>query len=182
MPGPLIDLCGVQVEDFTLIVPRTTSPRIAWSDGIQAPVTTADGFNDVLTINSPDAVVLARYDAGYYAGAPVLVRTPSGAGSAYYYGAAFNQSVAETLIDLCGPRSPADGLLTLPDEVELAIRTPATGSGSLWFLLNFAPTSQQITVHGQCQDLLTGDAVSGGVVMEPFAVLLLMMQGDQDLC
>ncbi|MGH2346689.1 MAG: beta-galactosidase, partial [Chloroflexota bacterium] len=98
-PGPLADLCGVEVEDFTLIGPRGTPPAITWAEGIAAPATTAAGFNDILAVTSPDAAVLARYGEDYYAGAPALVRNPRGAGAAYYYGAAFDAIVADLLIE-----------------------------------------------------------------------------------
>ncbi|HEY8283698.1 MAG TPA: beta-galactosidase, partial [Chloroflexota bacterium] len=43
LPGPLADLCGVRVEDFTLIGPHQEAPELTWAEGIDAISTTADG-------------------------------------------------------------------------------------------------------------------------------------------
>jgi beta-galactosidase len=172
-PGPLADLCGVEVEDFTLIGPRGTPPAIAWAEGVVAPATTAGGFNDILAVTSPDAVVLARYAQDYYAGAPVLVRNRRGAGSTYYHGAAFDEIVAVALVEQCRLRSPADGLMTLPREIELCIRKhPMTGE-RFWFMLNYADSAQYIKIAGAYSNLLIGATVTGRVTLEPYGVLIL---------
>ncbi len=174
-PGPLADLCGVRVEDFTLIGPHQEAPGIVWAEGIDAVPTTADGVNDILLPTSPDTTVLARYHGSYYAGAPALTRRSSGNGFAYYHGAAFNDIVVNTLIDHCGLRSPADGFMTLSEEVELCIRArPETGT-SLWFLLNFSGSAQPVALLRAHLDLLTGAPVSGNLTMEPYGVIILEM-------
>lgn len=173
LPGVLADLCAVRVDEWTLIGPRDAPPALAWADGVDAPSATADGFNDILAVMAPEAEVLARYAGAYYAGAPALVRTPRGAGATYYYGAAFNGAVASALIDHCGLRSPAEGVLTLPRDIELCIRArPATGE-SLWFLLNYTPDARVVTVHGSYPDLLTGRSLSGDAIIEPYGVVVL---------
>lgn len=174
LPGPIGDLCGVRVDDFTLIGPHEQSPTIAWAAGIAATATTADGFNDSLTA-APDAAVLASYDRGAYAGAPVLVRNAHGSGAAYYYGAAFNGDVAQVLIDRCGLRSPANGVMTLPRDIELCIRTHPRSGESFWFLLNYADSAQCVTIHGTHRDILTQEMLSGCVTMEPYGVIVLQM-------
>src|SRR5260370_23531578 len=72
MPGPLADLCGIRVDDFTLIGPFDSPPRIEWSKGIDAPATTANGFNDILTVTSAASEILAIYKDDYYSNTPAL--------------------------------------------------------------------------------------------------------------
>ncbi len=173
LPGPLGDLCGVRVDDFTLIGSWDTPPSIAWADGIAAPATTADGFNDILTVTSPHAEVLARYADAYYAGMPALVRNRHGAGAAYYYGAAFNADVARVLMDQCHLRSPTAGVATLPPDVELCIRTQPTTGDSYWFLLNYAHSMRDVTLHGSRLNMLTGESIDGCFSLEPYGVVVL---------
>ena len=173
LPGPLADLCGVRVDDFTLIGPDQSPPALAWTEGVNADQAEAEGFNDILTVTSADADVLARYQQDYYAGTPALVCNRWGGGAAYYYGAAFNATVAEALIDRCGLTSPAERVMTLPPDVELCIRSsPATGE-SLWFLLNYSQSAQPLTVLGSCVNLLTGDTVSGPTTIEAYGVMIV---------
>jgi beta-galactosidase len=129
--------------------------------------------NDVLTLTSGTAIVLARYSEDYYSGAPALVRNGYGEGTVYYYGAGFNDDVVNVLIDQCGMRSPADGVITLPPDVELCIRRHPATEVSFWFLLNFAASPQHITVRGTHVDILTGKSETGNVTIEPFGVMIL---------
>ena len=85
-PGPVAELCGVTVADFTRIGPNENAPALKWS-GADGPAATADGFNDILQVEAPGAEVLAEYAGGYYAGSPALVQNHVGEGSVYYYGA-----------------------------------------------------------------------------------------------
>jgi len=175
LPGPFADLSGVRVEDFTLIGPHQEAPQLIWAEGIDAVSTTADGFNDILVPSSPDTSVLARYHGAYYAGAPAITRRSFGTGWVYYHGAAFNEVVVNTLIDLCGIRSPADGLMTLAEEIELCIRArPETGT-SLWFLLNYSGRTQLVVLLSPHVDILIGAAVGGVVTVEPYGVVILEM-------
>jgi len=176
LPGPVADLCGVRVDDFTLIGPYQTAPTIAWEQGVEAEPATADGFNDILAVTSANAVVLARYEQDYYAGAPALVCNRYGAGSAYYYGAAFNGTVAEALIDHCGLKSPAEGLMSLPRDVELCIRTSPLTGDSLWFLLNYSASAQPLVISGSHVNIATGATVGGATTIEPYDVLVLRVE------
>jgi len=174
-PGPLADLCGVRVDDFTLIGLHQEAPTLAWEAGIDAMTTTADGFNDILFPSSPETAVVARYQGCYYAGAAALTRKAHGSGVVYYHGAGFNDVVVNTLIDLCGMHSPADGVMTLPREVELCIRgRPETGT-SLWFLLNYSGSAQPVVLLTRAVNLLTSAPVSGDLTLEPYGVLILEM-------
>ncbi len=173
LPGPIADLCGVNVDDFTLIGTQETAPTVLLGSGAVSEAIFADRFNDVLTITADDAQILATYDGSYYAGKPALVRRPSGSGFAYYYGAAFNRESAEMLIELLDLRSPVQGILTLPPAVELCIRRqPATGE-EYWFLLNYSAEEQKIEIVSRHTELMTLRELSGSVAIAPFDVLIL---------
>lgn len=173
LPGPAAELCGVEVADFTLIGKRKPGPALAWADGISAEDAGAEGFNDILRVTAPDTEVLARYRGTYYDGEPALTRRRAGDGAAYYYGAAFNRAVVEALISELGLRSPADGALELPKDVELAIRRRPGTQESFWFLLNYADTEQTVGVRGARGELLSGRTVQGSLRLEPHGVAIL---------
>ena len=82
MPGPLAELTGTTVEDFTFIGPADAPSRMDWN-GRELP---AGSFNDVLAVQAGDAEVLATYANNYYAGRPALVRRRVGRGSVIHFG------------------------------------------------------------------------------------------------
>jgi beta-galactosidase len=172
-PGPAADLCGITVADFTRIGPHERAPALRWRDA-DGPAVVAEAFNDILSIESSDAEVLAEYAGGYYIGAPALVRNRTGTGSAYYYGAVFNLDAATALIDQLGLVSPVGAWLELPQPVELCIRAHPQSGERLIFLLNYSATNQTVTLHKGVADALSGTQLSGSILLEPFGVRILV--------
>ncbi|BDI30252.1 beta-galactosidase [Capsulimonas corticalis] len=174
-PGAVADLCGVTVEDFTRIGKYQTEPSLDW-DGVNAQFgeLKSGPFNDILRLENPEASVIASYaaDAGYYAGKPALTRNPWGDGVAYYYGGVFTEPVANALAEHLGLNSPLADRLTLPRDIEAAIRAQPDGE-TFVFLLNYADTPRTIQAHSEMVDLISGETVLGEVVMEPYGVLAL---------
>ena len=170
-PGPVAELCGVTVADFTRIGPDENAPALKWS-GLDGSAATADGFNDILQVKVPTAEVLAEYAGGYYAGSPALVQNRVGKGAAYYYGAVFNVAVATTLIKHLGLVSPVAELLEPPQPVELCIRESRAGE-RLIFLLNYSDAEQVVTLYKPVTDVLTGNNVQDSVTLAPFDVRVL---------
>lgn len=172
MPGPVADLCGVEVEDFTRTSPALPEPSIEWSG---AGETLGSGaFNDILKVHGSQAKVLATYgaDAAYYAGAPALVENPWGRGRALYFGGVFTDATANAVADHLGLSSPVADLLTLPRDVELAIREHAGGSRFI-FLLNYADTPQPIGLSRPLQDILSGEKRDKQAELPPYGVMIL---------
>ncbi|WP_121613511.1 beta-galactosidase [Mesobacillus foraminis] len=169
-PGPVSELCGISVEDFTRVGPYEEAPEIVleWSEERRVR---ADHFNEALKVESPKAEILAVYENSYLAGKPALVKNPYGEGFAYYYGGAFNLQLAEELLKEAGLSKPVDWV-KVPEKVELAVRKHQNGS-TFVFLLNFDHSPQEIEVEKEAKDLLTGTIVSGSVTMNPFDVLIL---------
>ncbi len=169
LPGPVAELCGVTVEDFTRIEPVERAPCLRWRDEDES-IMTADGFNDILQVATPDADVLAEYAEGYYAGAPALVRNTVGNGSAYYYGAVFNVDSAQALLRHMGLASPVGDWLELPRPVELCIRERAATGERIIFLLNYSDAEQTIMLQKAVTDLLVEEQVQGEMVLPPYGV------------
>ena len=173
LPGPVSDLCGVRVVDCTLVDAALEAPRIVWSGAGAARPVEAKGFNDVLEVVSNEAEVLGHYSGSYYAGAPAVVRRKVGNGAVYYYGAAFSTAAAAELIAVCGLTSPADGLLDLPGEVELSVRTQQETGRRFFILLNYSHAEQKLGVLTSLHDLLSGRILHGLTRIDPFDVLIL---------
>ncbi|OMD55410.1 MULTISPECIES: beta-galactosidase [Paenibacillus] len=168
-PGAAKDLCGITVEEFTMVKGSRQPTTISWS-GVTEVVTGADDFNDILKIEEASVEVMAVYASDYYAGKPAVTRNRRGKGEVWYYGAVFNEQAAAEIINLIDLQSPADWL-ELPEEVELQVRTGA--SSSYAFLLNYSETPVTIHLRETKTDLLSSTTLSGEVLLEGFGVLVL---------
>ncbi|KRE44794.1 beta-galactosidase [Paenibacillus sp. Soil522] len=169
-PGAAAGLCGISVEEFTLIKGTRAATSMKWSGGEEA-LTGADSFNDILFVESDSVEVVAHYASDYYAGKPAVTKNVFGEGEAWYFGAVFNEASAGQIIERLGLVSPAAGWLTLPKEVELAIREDE--AGPLHFLLNYSEQSAELTLREAKTDLLTGKTLSGTVTLEGYGVVVL---------
>ncbi|WP_150273781.1 beta-galactosidase [Paenibacillus tepidiphilus] len=169
-PGAAGALCGISVEEFTMVKGTRLPVGIIWS-GDSATLTGADDFNDILQVESDSVDVMGTYASDYYTGKPAVTRNRRGAGEVWYYGAVFNEAAARQIISLWGLRSPAADWLELPPQVELQIRS--SESASLTFLLNYSEEPAEILLKAPRTDALTGVELSGRYTLEGYGVLLL---------
>lgn len=169
-PGAARQLCGVTVEEFTVVKGTRRPTFISWTEEPEA-LTGADAFNDILHVEEDSVEVMATYASDYYKGKPAVTRNLRGKGEVWYYGAVFNEEAATRIIGALNLRSPAEHWLELPSEVELQIRQGE--SASLTFLLNYSEEPAVISLKEQRTDLLTGENISGTYSMEGFGVLVL---------
>ncbi|WP_341278515.1 beta-galactosidase [Paenibacillus sp. FSL H8-0537] len=169
-PGAAASLVGISVEEFTQIKGTRKPAMIEWKQG-GGEATTADLFNDVLAVESDTVEIIGEYASDYYAGKPAVTRNAVGAGSAWYYGAVFNEAAARNMIGLLGLSSPVANWLSLPEQVELTIREGE--AGPLYFLLNYAEEAAELTLSEPRTDLISGDTLQGAVMLEPYGVLIL---------
>ncbi|MNO38471.1 Beta-galactosidase BgaA [compost metagenome] len=169
-PGAARELCGITVEEFTMIKGTRETTFINWGQDPK-DITEADSFNEILHIEDESAEVIATYVSDYYAGKPAITRNVRGKGEVWYYGAVFNEEAALKLSNLLKLSSPAADWLELPREVELQIREGK--STTLTFLLNYSEEPAMIKLKDQKTDLLTGDTISGTFTMDGFGVLVL---------
>jgi beta-galactosidase len=167
MPGFAGKLCGVRVSDYTHLGPMDEEEYAVWdSEIIEAPV-----FNDILE-PIEGGKVLATFKGNYYDGEPALVENQFGKGYAYYYGAGFSASTAETFLKKLSVASPYKDILELPREVELAVRK--SGNETYLFILNYMSFDVKINIKKPLVDLLTNNELSNEVVLEKYGVLILV--------
>jgi len=184
MPGPVAELCGIIVEDFTMITGTEKPAHLVWMEEMSSEslgigsaedeVTDeliAEGFNDILQVKSETVEVIASYKDKYYAGKPALTRNRVGKGEAYYYGAAFNESVAGKLLPCLSLKSPKFDWCELPQCVELAIRS--NDEGDVIFLLNYSPEAVQLKFNKQVLDQITGHYLVHEVELEAYGVIVI---------
>jgi beta-galactosidase len=173
LPGPAAELCGVTVEDFTLVAGAMEPPLLRWNgDAGDAPVR-AEGFNDALEVRDPAVKAEAWYASGDFAGRPALTVRPAGhgRGEAWYFGAAFSEPVCDRLIDRLGLRSPAADWAELPPGVEFGIRS--SDEADYAFLLNYGGEAVRINIVGPAEDLLEGGSVQGETTLPGYGVKIL---------
>lgn len=167
LPGYAGKLCGVRVSDYTHLGPMDEEEYADWDgDILEAPV-----FNDILEPVA-GAKVLATYKGNYYDGEPALIENQIGKGYAYYYGAGFSASTAETFLKKLAVASPYEDLLKLPREVELAVRRK--GNETYLFILNYMSYDVKIDIKTPLLDMLAGKEISKEIVLEKYGVLVLL--------
>lgn len=169
-PGAARDLCGITIEEFTMIKGTRKPTFISWGQDV-AGTTGADAFNDILHVEENSVEIIGTYASDYYAGKPAVTKNIRGKGEVWYYGAVFNEDAALKMINLLRLSSPAADWLELPREVELQIRE--NESTSLLFLLNYSEEPATIKINEHKTDILTGDRLFGTFTMDGFGVLVL---------
>jgi len=171
-PGYAAKLCGIHVEDFTRISAASGEPAVVRLSCDAEITFDAPLFNDILSVVAGTVTVEAEYASSYYAGKPALTRNRLGEGEVWYYGAAFSEGAVNAILDLLGLESPAASWLGMPSQVELGLRVDAGGE-ELAFLLNYKVDPAEISIKGECLDLLTDEVLAGTAVIPPFGVRIL---------
>lgn len=179
LPGLAASLCGITVEDFTILNGTAVAPALRFVDEeggdetLAATALTAEGFNDILRVEASSVKVIAEYASDYYAGKPALTVNELGKGRVYYYGAAYNEAVVRKLLPELGLRKTAEDVVRAPAEVELALRRhPATGEAFI-FALNYSGNAVTLQLQRKSVDLLSGNSLEGDIELEPYGVLVL---------
>lgn len=162
MPGLLAPLTKTDVREFTFVGPADDPVNMDW-DGEAVP---AGIFHDILAVDDSEAKVLARYGASYYQGEPALVETPCGAGRVLHFGGTFTRENVKAFLKATGALSPWDGLLSLPEGCELAVREK--DGKQFVFVLNYQKEAQTITLNQEMTDLDDGSRVQGEVTLAAY--------------
>lgn len=172
-PGPVKNLCGVQIEDFTVLLPEDNEIRI----DVEGNLFGATLFQEVLK-PMPESHVLGYYRGGSYDGAPAVIENTYGRGKTVYYGSVFNRSCAEKLLERYGLRSPYDDEIDLEECCELAVRV--TNEKSFLFVLNFSVKETNVIVKKPMKELLSEKTIMGKVGLEGFGVMIFEREQDKN--
>ncbi len=167
-PGVISELCGVTVEEFSLHNEDQPAPLIRAKDSTFQ----SDGFSEVLHVQSDSVEVLSSYDDIYYEKKPALVKNFVGKGKVYYFGGVFTEKSAKFLLEELQITTPVQEWLSLPQKVELAIRTGENGEEYV-FLLNYSAEEQTLLVKNKRINILTDESLEGEFTIEPFGVVIL---------
>ncbi|WP_088103206.1 beta-galactosidase [Halalkalibacter urbisdiaboli] len=174
-PGPIGDLCGITIEDYTLIGPKEEAPVIELenqkANGLNDEIK-ANDFNEIINPYSSDAEVLARFKGSFYSGKPALVKNTYGQGEAYYFGGVFNEELTNQLVDRLEIHSPVDWI-KLPKAIEISIREHPENGEKFIFLLNFSNEKQTIEIRKTVHELITNSELSGEVSISSYGVFIL---------
>ncbi|CAM3190664.1 beta-galactosidase [Paenibacillus lupini] len=169
-PGPVAELCGITVEDFTLIKGTIQPAELNWEGRVPSG-TKAVAFNEVLNVQNSEAEVVAHYASEYYKGEPALTRRTVGKGEVWYYGAAYSEPVVDAILDELSIATPIADWLEVPAAVELGIRSSEDASYA--FLLNYSDQPAALQVKRATKELLTGATIENEVEMPAYGVIIL---------
>lgn len=164
-PGAIRELCGVTVEEFSMVVENQAGPQFFYGE---EPFEAKD-FCEVLQVESANVEVLAKYNDRYYLDKPVLSKNKLGQGNVYYFGGVFTKKMADLILEDAGIDTPINGVMDLPESVEVAIRRDAEGKDFI-FLLNYSDQEQSAEIQKELTNILTGELVKNEVILEPFGV------------
>lgn len=171
-PGAAAALCGVTVEDFTLVKGTVTGAKLQWkgtseqwSHGLESV-----GFNEILHLEHPEVQVVAEYASEYYAGSAAMTRRVVGQGEVWYYGAAYNEPIVDALMDEIGLSSPVDDVIEVPSEVEIGIRSAK--NKAYLFLLNYSNQEVSIKLKKETKELLTATSYKNEIKMSAYGVFI----------
>ena len=160
-PGLLADIAGGIVDDFTFVSRYDDTPRIrAFGKVLEAPL-----FNETLAPDSAEPAGV--YEGAWYEGYPAVMVNRYGKGKCWTYGSAFSEEAVIALLSEEGISSPADGIVTAPESVEIAVR------GGTMFLLNYLEEPAEIELGSPRMDLLSGEMLSGKTKIPGFGVIAL---------
>ena len=167
-PGALRELLGIRVEEFA---PLLGGQTLALDNG-----TTATLWSEPVEILADEVEILARYEAGEWAGRPAVTRRSVGDGSATYVSTRLGPTGLTTLLTVILDRAGIDGELPEPlrGRLELAVR--GDGTKEYWFLINRTDEPVDLSgtkaLSGVEDEIMFGDPEGSGVVAPRGVVVL----------
>ncbi|KRE82440.1 beta-galactosidase [Paenibacillus sp. Soil766] len=170
-PGVVAELCGIKIDDFTLIKGNVLPAELSWKGSHLPSGTIAVGFNEILHAAKADVDIMAEYASEYYMGMPALSRRTVGQGQVWYYGAAYNEPVVDAILDEIGLKSPVAEYMDIPSEVELGIRY--SQEKAYIFLLNYSDKQVTVNLRKPVVSLFDGSTIENNVTLNPYGVQIL---------
>lgn len=156
LPAGLTDLFGIHVEEVEPVF-RNNHTRLKLWQGAQESETT-DGLWSELLIGKAD--MIGVYEEDYKKGCGVVSEHVYGEGRAYYIGTDFEQDALRRLLsDIAIKAGVSRNSIRATDKVDI-LRRRLNGK-SIYFIFNFNPGEQQLTLPEGTKDYVTGQDVSG---------------------
>ncbi len=165
-PGPLRELCGCEVRDFTALVGADRAGISCGEVALQA----CDCV-DILTPVSERATVIGSFRTeDYMNGLPAVVETPTGSGLCVLYGSGFSYEAACMLLRRYNVIAPESDILSLPKECELAVRWK--NGTKYWVVLNY-DGENTLTLHKPLVEMLSERELCGECHIPEYGVMVL---------
>lgn len=169
MPIDMNDLFGVEVREFTAVMPEEEIYASLGETKVKMPL-----FCDILTPVAESCQIIGIYEDAYYRGEGAVTCNSYGKGRAYYYGSAFEKEAAKVFFRAIGLSGPMEGRIVLPRDCELAIRK--CGEQEYYFLLNYAGEERTVILKESFQNVLTGERLEGTYEMKAYDVWILVQE------
>ncbi|WP_240482377.1 beta-galactosidase [Fictibacillus enclensis] len=172
LPGELAELAGVYVKEFEALQPGQQTRVRGTKGNIKDILSPATVWCDI--IQSISADVIGVYRDAYYEGEPAITRNRYGKGVVYYIGTAVEEYFLMRLYkDIF--KEAGVGMLELPDDVEMVVRTGKGGKKYLCLLNHSTTASHRLTLpKGNWKDVMTGEIFNGVVRLPSLGSYVLM--------
>ncbi|MFL5705039.1 MAG: beta-galactosidase, partial [Ktedonobacteraceae bacterium] len=183
LPGALRDLAGVQVIDYTALLPAGTGAPCGGPESLELVIdgtlhcVGADVWMDDLQVN--DAEVLGTYRGGPFDGAPAVTLKRLGAGRVIYVGTSLDGAGQALLMDKVLAETGVITGVPSPDNVEIVRRVHE--GNDYWFVLNHGPLAQEIRLPAGGIELLTGRIVTETVIVNGLDALVVCSQPETEI-
>ena len=165
-PHDLTDVLGVRATELDALYPQDVQ-HMVFPDGRRYAV------HELCELpEKHDAQVLAEYGEDFYAGLPCLTKHAFGAGQAYYLAAKPEQDGLDAIYTAIAAE------LSLPKAMQEKLPTGviATERGGAAFVQNYSGKTQQVTLDGSYEEMMTGEVLSGTQEMPVNGVWVLKKQ------
>ncbi len=172
-PGPLRKLAGIWAEEIDTLYDNDKN-GIRFAAGNDLGLAGTYGAHTYCElIHAETARVAASYSSDFYAGRPALTVNAHGSGETWYVAArtefAFLRDFYSALVGKKQLMRALDA--DLPEGVTAQLRT--NGTDRFVFLINFSESLQTVQVSGNPEEMLSGEAVSGELILEGYDVKVL---------
>jgi len=177
LPGVLRDLAGVQVVDYTALLPAGTGEPCGGPESLELFIdgtshrVSSDVWMDELEVKG--AEVIGRYRAGLFDGSPAVTMKQVGAGRVIYVGTSLDDVGHDLLIGKVLTEAGITGTPS-PENVEIVRRVHE--NTNYWFILNHGTTPQEVRLPARGIELLTGQAIAGSIIVNGLDALVVRSQ------
>ncbi|NLI01259.1 MAG: beta-galactosidase [Chthonomonadales bacterium] len=176
LPGPLAEVAGIEVDDYSPIYPACPSPATTEGNGEGEGylIRMADGrefaakvWADYLTLKGAEAV--ATWEQGHFPGAPVVTRNSYGKGTCYYLGTIGEAEFYEAIVAIVVDELALPPLEGIPLGVDVRVRRK--GEERYVFFINQTGEDQWVPLPPIVETLL-GPSGTKEAALGPYDVAI----------